>query len=52
MVPTRWPYTSLVTAIVRLPSASLIGRQVIEFTFVFKDDGKWQGTDYRIAIRH
>ena len=37
---------------VRLPSASLIGRQIIEFTFVFKDDGKWQGTDYRIAIRH
>jgi glucoamylase len=37
---------------VRLPSASLIGRQAMEFTFVFKDDGKWQGTDYRIAIRH
>lgn len=36
---------------VRLPSASLVGRNTIDFTFRFNDDGKWQGTDYRIAIR-
>jgi hypothetical protein len=36
---------------VRLPIASLIDRSTLEFTFHFSD-GKWQGTDYRIAIGH
>jgi glucoamylase len=37
---------------VRLPSASLSGRNTLEFTFRSGEDGTWHGTDYRIAIRH